>query len=56
MLSIGANLDSETMETLSSFLKEITNAFACKPTNILGIDPNLFYHKLGGNPSVKLLC
>jgi len=46
MTSIRADLDSETMKTLSSFLKENVNIFAWKPRDMLVIDPNLFCHKL----------
>lgn len=56
MMSIRANLDSETMEVLSFFLKENADLFSRKLTNISGIDPNLFYHKLVVNPSLKPVC
>ena len=40
-MSIGADLDNETMEIFSSFLKENANIFAWKLANMPGIDPNL---------------
>lgn len=50
------DLDEETRETLSSFLKENVNVFTWKPEDMLRIDLNFFCHKLAVNPFVKLVC
>lgn len=44
------------MDALTLFIKENVDVFVWKPIDMPGIDPNLFYHKLVVNPSIKLIC
>lgn len=54
--SIGADLDEATMNALTPFLKDNVDVFAWKLADMPHIDPNLFYHNLAINPSIKLIC